>query len=130
MNQDAIQSFVDGLNASWQRERAEHQMTLGKLIEALEAMPDGCTVRNLSWPKSYRGYYTDIAFDLDDGFVPALELLALAKSCLGEVFQGYKGGDYAMTKLTPVWIADYGCCDAKLMGFDGKGDVITEEEDL
>ena len=35
-----IQSLFDDMSANWQRERAETQMTLGKLIAALEAMPN------------------------------------------------------------------------------------------
>lgn len=34
-----MQAMVNGLSAQRQRERAETQMTLGKLIDELEAMP-------------------------------------------------------------------------------------------
>lgn len=40
-----IQALFDGLSAEWQRERAETQMTLGKLIEILESMPADTEIR-------------------------------------------------------------------------------------
>lgn len=43
-----IQALVDGMSARHQRERAEAQMTLGKLIAALEAMPSDAQVANLN----------------------------------------------------------------------------------
>lgn len=58
-----IQALIDGMNAQGQRERAETQMTLGKIIAALEAMPEGAEVANLNGGHSYRGYYSDLAFE-------------------------------------------------------------------
>jgi hypothetical protein len=51
-----LQDLVDGMTAQWQRERAETQMTLGKMIAALEAMPEGAEVANLNNAHSYRGF--------------------------------------------------------------------------
>lgn len=41
-----MQALIDGMGAQWQRERAETQMTLGKLVAALEAMPAAAEVAN------------------------------------------------------------------------------------
>jgi hypothetical protein len=124
-----IQALVDGMSAQWQRERAETQMTLGKLIAALEAMPEGSEVANMNSAHSYRGYYSDLAFERDEGTRPAVDLLHECKAAMGQVFCGYKGGDYVMGALTPVWLASYGCCGQKLMALHAGGDVETAEDD-
>jgi hypothetical protein len=124
-----LQALVDEMNAQWQRERAETQMTLGKLIAALEAMPDGAEVANLNSAHSYRGYYSDLAFEQGEGMRPASDLLAECKDAMGQVFCGYKGGDYVMGALTPVWLAGYGCCGPKLMALHAGGKIETAEDD-
>lgn len=123
------QALIDGMNAQWQRERAETQMTLGKLIDALEAMPEGAEVANLTSAHSYRGYYSDLAFEQGEGMRPAADLLAECKAAMGQVFCGYKGGDYVMGALTPVWLASYGCCGPKLMALHAGGEMETAEDD-
>ena len=120
-----IQDLVDGFSARMQRERSETQMTLGKLIASLEAMPEGAEVANLNRPHSYRGYYTDLAFERDEGTRPAADLLATCKSAMGKVFEGYKGGDFVMGALTPVWIANYGDCGVKILSIYPDGTVDT-----
>lgn len=124
-----LQALVDGMSAQWQRERAETQITLGKLIEALEAMPPDAQVANLDNEHSYRGYYEDLAFERLDGTRTASELLADCKAAMGRVFQGYKGGDFVMGALTPVWVANYGRGGAKLMAIYAGGEVETAEDE-
>lgn len=124
-----MQALIDGLSAQWQRERAETQMTLGKMIAALEAMPKGAELANLNSAHSYRGYYSDLAFERDEGTRPAADLLAECKAAMGQVFCGYKGGDFVMGALTPVWLASYGCCGQKLMALHADGEVETTEDD-
>lgn len=124
-----LQALIDGMSAQLQRERAETQMTLGKMISTLEAMPSGSEVSNLRYAHSYRGYYQDLAFEPNDGMRPAAELLAECKEAMGQVFEGYKGGDYVMGALTPVWIANYGCCGQKLLKLHEGGKIETEEDD-
>ena len=124
-----IQALFDGMSAQWQRERAETQMTLGKLIAALEAMPEGTEVANLNSAHSYRGYYSDLAFECDEGTRPAADLLAECKAAMWQVFCGYKGGNYVMGALTPVWLASYGCCGQKLMALHEGGEIETAEDD-
>lgn len=127
--QTNLQAMVDGMSAQWQRERAETQMTLGKLIAELEAMPADMKVANLRDPDSYRGYYSDLYFELQDGTRTASELLAVCKAAMGQVFTGYKGGDFVMGALTPIWIASYGCCGDKLMALHTGGEIETAEDD-
>ena len=124
-----LQAYIDGLSAQWQRERSETQMTLGKLIEALQEMPDGAEVSCLVEPHSYRGYYSDIAFEIGAGKRLASELLEECKASMGQIFQGYKGGDYVMGALTPVWVADYGSCGKKLMAISDNGEIETADDE-
>ena len=36
------------------------------------------------------------------------------KEAIGKIFVGYKGGDFIMSKNTPVWLAEYGYCNFKM----------------
>ncbi len=124
-----MQALVDGMSAQWQRERAATQLTLGALIAALEKMPADAQVANLRDPDSYRGYYSDLYFERYDGTRPAAELLAECKAAMGQVFTGYKGGDYVMGALTPLWLASYGSCGQKLMAVHAGGELETAEDE-
>ena len=124
-----MQALIDGMSAQWQRERAETQMTLGKLISALEAMPSDAEVANLRDAHSYRGYYSDLAFEKSDDTRPAADLLAECRAAMDKVFEGYKGGDFAMTERTPVWVAHYGDCGQKLMAVHAGGEVQTADDE-
>lgn len=126
---DHIQALLDGMNAQWQRERAETQLTLGALIKALEAMPPASAVANLHSLRSYRGYYSDLAFKQDVGTRPAIDLWNDCKAAMGEVFVGYKGGDFTMGAKTPLWISPYGeSSGMKLMAVHADGSIETEQE--
>jgi hypothetical protein len=116
-----MQAYVDGINQQMQRARAETQMTLGKLISALRAMPPDTQVANLCHPHSYRGYYCDLAFVLGNRTRRAAELLAECEAAMGEVFTGYKGGEFVMGTLTPVWVASCGCCGERLIALHSDG---------
>ena len=57
---------------------------------------------------SYRGYYSDLAFEPGDRCVTVKELLERANEANGDTFTGYKGGDFVMGDDTPLWAAPYG----------------------
>ena len=120
-----IQAMLDGIGAREARKRAETQLTLGKLISALEGMPADAEVANLKAAHSYRGYYEDLAFERAEGTRPAAALLAECKAAMGRVFCGYKGGDYVMGALTPLWVASYGTTGDKLMAVRAGGELET-----
>lgn len=44
-------------------------------------------------------------------------------------FECYKGGRYVMGEMTPVWIADYGCCGVKLIALRAGGDIDVDYDD-
>lgn len=124
-----MQALIDGMSAQWQRERAQTQITLGKLISELEALPIGAMVANLQSPHSYRGYYSDLSFEMGEGSRHAEDLLKSCRSAMGKVFVGYKGGNYVMGALTPVWVANYGCTGDRLIGLNDDGSFETAPDE-
>lgn len=124
-----IQALIDGLGQAGQRERANSdQMILGELIARLEALPESVSVA-LGSPHSYRGYYIDLSFERTPEPRPVADVLADARSCLGKVFEGYKGGDYTMGKSTPVWCAGYGNCGQKITAINDDGSLVLRDDD-
>ena len=124
-----LQAMVDGMNAQMQRDRAKSQLTLGGLIAVLKAMPTGSRVANLVRPHSYRGYYTDLAFMQEEGTRSCESLFSECTAAMGQVFEGYKGGDFVMGALTPLWVSDYGrASGTRLMAVYPDGRIETEQE--
>lgn len=83
-------------------------MTLGDLIEMLEKEPRDKILRNgFHNAHSYRGYYDELAFE-PVKYVSVNSIISLAKTCIGQTFEGYKGGNYTMSEYTPIWLAEYG----------------------
>ena len=88
-------------------------LTLGQLEiilertpkKALVEFPDGVYPGNLD---SYRGYYTDLAFDDSEEAITAGDLLKVVKQALKTTFTGYKGGDYPASHDTVLWRSEYG----------------------
>jgi hypothetical protein len=56
---------------------------------------------------SYRGYYSDLAFEPKND-VSALEMVLALESAIGSTYRGYKGGEFTMDKHSEVWIAHVG----------------------
>ncbi len=120
-----LQAMMNGMGAEWQKQRSETGMTLGKLIEALESLDPSRLIQGIWEPHSYRGYYSDLAFEPVSDTHTVENALRIAKECMGEVFTGYKGGDFQMGRNTPLFIACYGDCGDRLMALDTSGDIIT-----
>jgi hypothetical protein len=132
-----LQTFLD---SELKRVRANklketNQMTLGVLIDKLEAVPlvygsdnepktvrydfEFCIPTTLD---SWRGSYDELALGWDyQGYAPGdapdhngTEELTLdgllneLKSAIGKGFCGWKGGDYVMSRDTPIWVANPG----------------------
>lgn len=125
-----LQSLLDGIKGDWQRERAETQMTLGKMISRLKEMHSFARVDGLEGPHSYRGYYEDLAFQPTGSFMRVEELLDLCRSAMGKAYEGYKGGTYVMGEHTPVWVAYYGHSGKRIMAINSKnGSIETAKEE-
>ena len=106
--------------------------TLGSLIETLDDMiikakermvkKNQDTILYIALPfdgilhgtfTSYRGYYSDLAMLYTSGAVSPLhceaaKFLANLKECVGYTFEGWKGGDYKMSKDTLMWVSNEG----------------------
>jgi hypothetical protein len=124
-----MQMLVDGMNAQAKSQRSETQMTLGGLIDRLEQFDSQMEIDGICEPHSYRGYYSDLAFKLCGYKRKVADTLAMAKDCMGETFEGYKGGDFEMSRNTPVWIANYGSCGERIMSINDDGSIVTAKEE-
>lgn len=130
MSADPIQNLFNELSAGWKAQRSLSQMTLGKLIAKLESLPPKSLIEKFDAPHSYRGYYSDLAFEpYRGGRFKAISALTMARECLGKTFEGYKGGDYVMDENTPLWLACYGSTGVKIMDIDEQGNLVTEKEE-
>lgn len=132
-----LQRMVNAMNDMSRKDRAKYHLTLGALIEKLEGVSPGYSVKfpNGTSPgdaTSYRGYYSDLAFEPTDRDVTVGDLLDRAKTALGDTFEGYKGGDFVMDASTPLWTAPYGACGLAIVGFasDGVNTITLETKDL
>lgn len=119
-----IQDLINaaGKAAKENRMRDTMQLTLGKLIEQLQACDltgtdgkpksicyDFCRFRPTSL-MSWRGSYAELALGYkENGDYPSAQsILEDCQSSIGATYQGYKGGDFVMDADTPVWVANYG----------------------
>jgi len=124
-----MQAIIDGQTLALQKERSATQMTLGDLIKFLESADSPKEIKGLGDLDSYRGYYSDLAFEPAVETKTATELLEQCKSAMGKIFQGYKGGDYVMGETTPLWLANYGSCGPRIVSIGDDGVIRTAQED-
>jgi len=120
-----IQAMMD----DGQRERTNTQMTLGKIIKVLETLPEDTEIHGFGELDSYRGYYSDLAVAPTSEKRPVFEVLAGCRAAMGEVFTGYKGGEYVMGSPTPIWYAHYGDTGRKIIGIGDDGTIKTAKDD-
>jgi hypothetical protein len=59
--------------------------------------------------RSWRGSYNELAIDygMDDRYT-LLQFIEELKGSIGKTYEGYKGGDFTMGKITPIWVAHWG----------------------
>lgn len=130
-----IQKMVDAMNSMSKATRANYHMTLGKLIDVLEAANDDAVVKfdneELGHPgdlDSYRGYYSDLAFSPSTTPVTVKTLKADAVEAHGAEFTGYKGGEFVMDSDTPLWVSPYGSSSGiAIVGSRMDGDTLILE---
>jgi hypothetical protein len=126
-----LQAIVDAMARSGEIQRANYHMTLGGLIFALKDVPPSTPISTgLANPHSYRGFYSDLAFEVIGEDITAGDLLEDARESLGKTFEGYKGGDFVMHERTPLWVANHGCCGQAFVGlvYDGGKLLITVKD--
>jgi len=110
--------FINGIHAmvsqKINREASiRGQMTLGEIVITLKQIDAEKPIRfqNGSYPgeyHSYRGYYEFISIATQAEKVTVGEFLSATQSAIGETYVGWKGGNFTMTKNTPVWISRIG----------------------
>ncbi len=94
----------------------KQQILLGELINALELVPPKVLVGIIERPyyadptslHSYRGYYTDLAIGSRQEPTTVEEFQKALQKAVGKTYLGYKGGQFRMTKTTPLWLSAYG----------------------
>lgn len=62
---------------------------------------------------SWRGSYSELALNYvasagNESQKTVTEFIEMLKETVGKTLTGYKGGDFVMTKNTPVWVSNYG----------------------
>lgn len=117
----------------------KNQLNLGQLISLLEICEQDSKVRydfgrfEPTHIDSYRGYYDQLALSFveskyDEDQMTVSRLLKILNEAVGHIYMGYKGGEYTMTKKTPVWVANYGDChDTAIIGVIDDGYIVVIE---
>lgn len=124
-----MQALVDSMNEMGRLQRSNYHVTLGKLIKALQKAKGNVRFADGGSPgmeMSYRGYYSDLAFEAKSTPVAASDLLRQCQNALGSTYEGYKGGNFKMAEDTPLWRAAYGCCGDAIVRAttDDNGDIL------
>jgi len=124
-----LQQLVNNLNEVSRQQRSRTQLTLGGMIETLQGMHGDTIVQGIDVDAgSYRGYYSDLAFEPSNTGTTVKALLEVCIASNGKTFDGYKGGDFLMADDTPVWLSKYGTTGDKLMSISTDGVVETEDD--
>lgn len=134
---DQLQKYIESATAAARDKRMEtsDQLTLGELIEKLEAiMQIQADRKKVNKEEAYvefdfgtaiptcldswRGSYAELALGYEltgydnneNHFNKKLvsELLRECKKAVGKEFTGWKGGEFIMTPKTPVWVSNPG----------------------
>ena len=100
---------------------------VGELLDALKPLDgdvqvvvdvpgDDSARRGLGNPHSYRGYYDRLALEPTEHPTTVQQLRIMLRGSCDEVFTGYKGGDFRMTRETLLHVASYGSCGRAVVG--------------
>lgn len=105
------------MNHTRTAESGKEQFSLGNLIDALEKIEDKSKNVYIDFEQaipyglgSYRGSYDELCmqFAFNKAGPTVKDLLKELHSTVGAIFEGWKGGEFLMTKDTPIWIAETG----------------------
>ena len=102
------------------KRQADNQFTLSDLCEIdapgtyqVICGDDGSALAGLS---SYRGFYDDLALEPAlsmDRCLCAHTLRNTANAACGEIFHGYKGGEYRADESTLIWVSRYDAAEGR-----------------
>ena len=130
-----IQAMLNVMSEMAAETRSKYHLTLGQLIKRLEKTPEGKPIftqagLGVEGLCSYRGYYSDLALNPASGPEwTAGQLLKACKEVIETELTGYKGGEFLMTKDTPLWLASRGELGPAIMDLTPDGLVITRDPD-
>jgi hypothetical protein len=84
------------------------QVTLGHMIKTLGEL-EGSQVLPFTFgnPHSNRGWYEKLGLEMQ-GEGTVQDLVQILENCVGEAFEGYKGGHYGMDVSTEACVSQYG----------------------
>jgi hypothetical protein len=104
-----------------------NQLTLGDLIDLLEPInalqkdrietnqqeATVCYDFEYLFPTSidsWRGSYAELALNwsASENRMKVSEFISMLNDAVGKTFEGYKGGEYLMSRDTPIWVANEG----------------------
>jgi hypothetical protein len=120
--------MINELNQLGSVKRSASQLTLGEIIVLLKNLEPKTVITGLGDLHSYRGYYVDLAFDTNTSYDKSAEqLLKECKAAVGATYTGWKGGEFTMSKITPLFVASEGNTGLRLMDIVN-GKIITSEE--
>lgn len=125
-----LQAMLDNAVAADRAKRMAHsdQLTLGEIVAKLSAVSDKTKLVRLDFGSavpvsldSWRGIYAELALEFDEESpAPTSQwLLDLCRETIGKTLTGYKGGDYFMSRHTPVWVSNYGV--SEVPNYRGQG---------
>ena len=122
-----LQTFVSNAVAAERMKtfNESDQLSLGEIISKCEEIakrgyrcsddrePGVCFDFEYAHPvgiDSWRGIYAELAlkFEFSGEAMTLSNFIDLLKDAVGKTFTGYKGGDFKMSRHTPVWVANYG----------------------
>lgn len=130
---DMTSQFVKGILAQVDQQTDQRlgefgMLTLGELDARLESVVPELPIKldSGTFPgeiMSYRGYYRFPAVEPSLQECTVGEFHKVVKDAIGRTFEGYKGGDFKMTRHSPLWVSSYG--DASGRGIVG----VTVDDD-
>jgi len=126
---NSLESLIRLTLMEEREKRKRMQMTLGRLIRALE-ISGLDEIDRVKKPRSYRGYYSDLALEPVEGErMPVYELISNLEEAVDKTYEGYKGGEFFMGSETPMWLSAYGeSSGLRIVGISNNGNFITEIE--
>jgi hypothetical protein len=112
------------------------RLNLGQLIDLLKKCPPknyvrfdfgGISPTHCDSYRGYCGYYRDLAIEFgEDASATVQGLLTTLNSAVGQVFTGWKGGDFRMDRNSRVWVANPGrTTGTVIVGIEPSPDYIT-----
>jgi hypothetical protein len=99
-------------------------------------LPDKGLVGIMADLWSYRGYYQDLAIGWTNVFTPSPSIevyKALLRAAQGQLFEGWKGGDFMMGPETILWVEfDHGNCSgfyiSEIQVIDNRAILVCNKE--